>query len=486
MKLPPFDPVVLPRMGIWTLIFIFVTITVADPDLWGHVLFGMDIIRDWSLPSADPYSFTSDRPWVNHEWLSEVAMGAAYLAAGPSGLGALKSAVLLTGLVALAAELRARQLQPVAVDVLLVFVVMCSLPLTKTFRPQAFSVLLFVILLACLRRVEDGRTRCLVIVPLLFIPWANLHGGWLVGIGVLGLWTSIRLLWPLGASRAQWAITGIAAVGATLVTPYGVGLWRFLFDTVRFGRADISEWQSVTAVPWPQPLLWAIPVVILGAGVLRERPRLTHVSTTILLGVASFRVVRLIPFLVIATVCLIGPAFRRERPARAAALATGAQAWAIAALFVLAALGAGSMMARRNATCLAGAETWMADQSAAAFIQQAGLRGRMLTWFDWGEYAIWHLQPDVLVSMDGRRETVYSDAMSTMHDTFYSARPGWQEALTKLNPDYIWLPVRLAVTSQLEALGWQKAFASPRSEIFTKLPVETVLGTTQAASCFPD
>src|SRR5215218_10450633 len=68
---------------------------VADPDLWGHLRFGLDAIRDRALTSVDPYSFTSDVPWTNHEWLSEVAMGAAYLAGGVPGLLALK--VLLIG-----------------------------------------------------------------------------------------------------------------------------------------------------------------------------------------------------------------------------------------------------------------------------------------------------------------------------------------------------------------------------------------------------
>ena len=43
------------------------------------------------------------------------------------------------------------------------------------------------------------------------------------------------------------------------------------------------------------------------------------------------------------------------------------------------------------------------------FIRDHQLRGRMVTYFDWGEYAIWHLSPRVRVSLDGRRETVYSD-----------------------------------------------------------------------------
>ncbi|PYQ88153.1 MAG: hypothetical protein DMG02_18620 [Acidobacteria bacterium] len=56
---------------------------VPDVDLWGHTLFGGDIVHSRAIPAADSYAFTSDLPWVNHEWLSEVCMYAAY-ALGPA------------------------------------------------------------------------------------------------------------------------------------------------------------------------------------------------------------------------------------------------------------------------------------------------------------------------------------------------------------------------------------------------------------------
>src|SRR5262245_21718954 len=67
----------------------------ADPDLFGHVRFGLDILRDRDLPSVDPYSFTQDVPWINHEWLSELIMGSTYALYGAPGLMLLKSIVVL-------------------------------------------------------------------------------------------------------------------------------------------------------------------------------------------------------------------------------------------------------------------------------------------------------------------------------------------------------------------------------------------------------
>ena len=57
--------------------------TIADPDLWGHVLFGGDLIRTGRVVRPDPYSYlTAGQPWINHEWLAEALFYFAYRAAG--------------------------------------------------------------------------------------------------------------------------------------------------------------------------------------------------------------------------------------------------------------------------------------------------------------------------------------------------------------------------------------------------------------------
>src|SRR6476659_8620208 len=68
---------------------------VADPDLWGHVQYGRDLLAH-GLPEKTTYSYIAqDQPWINHENLMEVALalGADFL--GPIGLVAAK---MLAGL----------------------------------------------------------------------------------------------------------------------------------------------------------------------------------------------------------------------------------------------------------------------------------------------------------------------------------------------------------------------------------------------------
>ena len=94
------------RLACAAVLVAVLTQTRADPDLFGHVRFGGDIVAARSAHLVDRYSFTSDRPWINHEWLSEVVMYGAYNAFGAAGLVALKLSLLALMLLAVALAIR--------------------------------------------------------------------------------------------------------------------------------------------------------------------------------------------------------------------------------------------------------------------------------------------------------------------------------------------------------------------------------------------
>jgi hypothetical protein len=84
---------------------------------------------------------------------------------------------------------------------------------------------------------------------------------------------------------------------------------------------------------------------------------------------------------------------------------------------------------------------------AIAWLGQSGLEGNLATYFAWGEYALWHLQPQVRVSMDGRRETVYPDSIYGEYLRFQNGYGDWDRHInnhptdrvlfSKLRPTYL-------------------------------------------------
>ena len=89
----------------------------------------------------------------------------------------------------------------------------------------------------------------------------------------------------------------VCSLAATLINPYGWGLWQFLASTVRLRRVDVIEWQplwSANRVDW---IPWLAMTLGVSAMIVRrrDRPPLAHFAVAVMLGYASLRVARLAP-----------------------------------------------------------------------------------------------------------------------------------------------------------------------------------------------
>src|SRR5262249_41907500 len=113
---------------------------------------------------------------------------------------------------------------------------------------------------------------------------------------------------------------------------------------------------------------------------------------------------------------------------------------------------------------------WTPEPGAVAFLNAQPPQGRVLVWFDWGNYALWHLAPRMRISMDGRRETVYSPALQNRHLRFYFDIPGGSSLPADLAADYVWIPRTLPAVRRLEQEGWQRLYEGEQSVIFGRLP----------------
>jgi hypothetical protein len=483
----------LAAIGAALVLFALTTITNTDTDLWGHTRFGLDMLRDHTLPSDDPYSFTQDKPWVNHEWLSELQMGAAYALAGPTGLALLKGVLTFTALVLIWGALRGIDVAPRII--IFAIAAMSTVPVTRTLRPQVWSVVLLVIF--CRILIEDRR-RARWWCPILLALWANLHGGWIVGFGILAVWTLVDLVyWQRPGSIAPSAAIGVAlaALLATLATPYGWRLWEFLLETVRLGR-DITEWRPLWRQPPPDWIPWLVTVGAAFWFLRRPHPfRLQVIGVLAMLAFSSFRVMRIAPLFVTCAVVLLSPWFRARWPLKTALTATskggGRDQQAVAAGLLIAAVISAVWIGSRSLTCVRTEGSWVPDRDAARVLGTAP-PGRLVTFFNWGEYAIWHFGPRLRISMDGRRETVYSDTRLLEHDAIVRGTENAFPTLAEWQAEYVWLPLPLSARTKawLGANGYRIEAETDRSFVAVRqdLPVLPADGGESAvrSACFPD
>jgi hypothetical protein len=421
-------------------------------------------------------------------------MYVAYAAAGPPGLVALKVLLLVGVLAAAFLALGRQSVTGASRDLLLALVVLGTFGQINHMRPQVFSLAAFSWLLVLLSSVASTRARVLLI-PALFAVWVNLHGGWIVGGAALALWTALSMAAAVPRSEKGTLVgCGVLSLLATLVNPYGVNMWLFLWNTVGFGRAEISEWQPVFRLGPSVLIVWSVVALAAIVGAARALARselaIRRVGLVVFLGLASFQVSRLRAFFAIAVVVLLGrelvavlERFRRAREVTAPGRAAAAAAVAIA--FVLIA-GGGAVVAR-NVGCVRMDSPGLPDAEARDFMKTHQLRGRLAVWFDWGEYAIWHLSPALSVSVDGRRETVYSDDVVQRHLLFYYVPSTRQRFLEDVRPDYIWVPSNLPVVPALRSDGWRQLFAGANSVLLGRNGEERAAGSPLVAGgrCFP-
>jgi hypothetical protein len=281
-----------------------------------------------------------------------------------------------------------------------------------------------------------------------------------------------------------------AGVLATLVNPYGLHLWEFLFRTVGVDRSDISEWGSMMSVGAPVMTFWAVTTVLALIGMKWHESRLPwhRVALVVILALASFRVSRLDAFFAIATVICFGQGLAAfwTRPRRTT---SSWQLTPVAAASVLVLAMCGSAVVLLRATpdgdgCVDRA-SWLPEPSASAFVATNHLRGRMIVFFDWGEYVLWQFGSTLTVSTDGRRETVYSERHINGHNEIYRGSDEGLAYLRGLDADYVWMPKQFPIVARIENDGWVPIYTGSRSVILARAPLSLGPWVTPGSACFP-
>jgi hypothetical protein len=450
--------------------------TFADSDLWGHLRFGLDIIANRGvITGSDVYSFTADRTFVYHEWLGATILAAVYTVGGLYGLMAIKAVLAITPTIVTWWALRQTQFTWRWLGVGLV--AWGTIAVASTLKPEVWTAIGIATLLVIL---TSGSSRRLWLLPPLFALWTNLHGGWIVGGGILAIWTAVAWF-EHGSAKRRLLAAGVASLLFTLLNPYGIDLWRFLMETVRLGRADIVGWGPIWKVGIAHAVMWGLVVALIGASWRHHgRPHLAALVTLALFAFAAARVSRLVPMFAVATVPLLAARWPRETnaapPDPARALFDGV----CVAACVLVAAWTGAV-----SRCISFDYTGAPDTIAAEALR--GTRGRLVTHFDWGEYALWHFGPQLKVSIDGRRETLYSMRTLQEQHAIAEGSPEGVRALERIRPEYVWLPTSSTVAAKwLLANGYREEVRTDRSFVAARTDLPPLTAYTGTSSgCFP-
>jgi hypothetical protein len=221
-----------------------------DADSYWHVAAGRYTWTTGHLPSRDPFSHTvSGKHWIQHEWLADVIFAAAHSLAGWAGVIGLSLAAVVLAL-AILAHFLLRYLSglQVCIIVLLAGLMMQGHVLA---RPHVFAWPIMAVWVATIITALEDRRVPPLWLALLLLLWANLHGSFVLGLGVLGLLGLEGMAAALKRPDrnriiAGWILLGALAGAAGLITPDS--LWNVLHilhlqsQEVQF--ANIAEWRQ--------------------------------------------------------------------------------------------------------------------------------------------------------------------------------------------------------------------------------------------------
>ncbi|MGE0201447.1 MAG: hypothetical protein AB7P76_10820 [Candidatus Melainabacteria bacterium] len=488
-------PDIPPRTALWLgmagvcafAVLVLLRQNVADLDLWGVLSFGALLAvnnpqgiftPDFYFPGHDIFSFTAHgAPWIYHEWGAGVLFFQILTHWGSPALFLLK-VILLAGTLALTAATGWRRLQqtghtPASLWVTLwLGMLILSIPYwlgayTLTIRCHTLSFFLFALGLFLLDRLRACDWPWCVL-PALFCLWANVHGGFLVGLLAVGLWAVDRFL--AETTKQRWQPVALLTLCglATLVNPWGPGLWQELISAWGLPRTDIHEWQPVFSISPAYGWGFVLLVLTLSGSALvtwrlqrgkAARRRLPVEALLLLLtGMEGLLHLKLMPLFVVSALAWGIPA-----------LAAGARAerWARRGLSAFCVVSLGMMMAAGTAITRLAHENpgWLRvrvpDLGAADAPVQYPVAAtqalesmpagrspenpeRLWAPYGWGEYLYWHLYPGTLIGMDGRYETVYPPALLKQAVRFFEQpandTAGAMQQLIRLRATLVMVP----------------------------------------------
>lgn len=219
----------------------------ADGDLYWHIVAGRWMFHHLAIPTVDPFSYTMPgAPWIAHEWLAEVVYAAAYSLGGWSATVGLAAAAFASALGILNRYLL-RHLEPLYALVLTSMAFSLASPHLLA-RPHTLAAPLLVYWTVALLRARESNRAPPLWVALFMVLWANLHGSFVFGLALGGVFSAEAVLTAQGSAARwqaarQWSGFLLAALLASMANPHGPYSLLFAYDLSQMKFINqVSEW----------------------------------------------------------------------------------------------------------------------------------------------------------------------------------------------------------------------------------------------------
>jgi len=504
----------------------------GDAGIGWHIRTGQQILATHAIPRVDSFSSTmASRPWFAWEWLYDLVVGQLEATLGLNGVVWFTAVVIAAAFAWMFRLLILRRTNMLVALGLVLLGVSASM-IHFLARPHVVSWLFtlawfrmldsserdslngqgerlyheghevtrrksihkfFVII----RSLGGSGTKRLWALPLLMLLWVNIHGGFLIGFVLWGIfllgagWTWFKtkegrieeLLQRVAAAKRvrNLAWVGVLSAAASFVNPYGWKLHAHIYSYLsnRFLTDHIEEFQSPNFHGIAQRCFLAFLLITVAVLAFRGRELRMSSGLTVLFAVyAGLYASRNIPVSSILLVMIVGPLlhapkFAQRFSQRMETVEVGLRGhvWPILAIVFTLAIAVNGGRIGNNRLMDAHFNPKHMPVEAANYLEKYGVKGPVLSPDSWGGYLIYRLYPKMRVVVDDRHD-LYGEQFLKSYLKMTHLERGWPQFLDTHETSCILLPRDAALASILsETKGWKTLYEDNLSIVFVRDPV---------------
>lgn len=475
----------------------------GDADTGWHIRSGDFILKTHSVPRVDLFSYTRvGQPWYAWEWLFDTGISAIHHVAGLNGV-VLFAAVVIAATFALLFHFVLRRSGNFAIAVALTVLAFSAAQIHMLARPHILSWLLTLLWVEALYRFEEGKRSALLWLPPLMLFWVNVHGGFILGLVLLGVFGCARvrkyLINPSAAILRQIVELGLAlgtCLAVTLATPYGYQLHVHVYQylTNAFLMNSINEFMSPNfhAVGYGYFEVFILLAVV-GAVLARKCASATDLLLVLFSIHAGLLAARNIPLSAILMSMALGPLLagitkdgegkyprfvasfldavhdisgnmaRMEKQFRGHAVVLATLVASVAIV-----MNGGRVLSTQLMSAHFDQRSF--PVKATEFIAAKGIHDHLFNPDDWSGYLIYRLYPGTKLYFDDRHdfygEAFIKDYLKATHGNW-----DWRVPLEKYQVKWVLIPVDSPLSSLLkESKEWRLEYDDGLATVFSRIP----------------
>ncbi|MCL5438803.1 MAG: hypothetical protein M1268_02340 [Patescibacteria group bacterium] len=466
----------------FVIVFISSLYVPTDADLGWHLKYGEHFFKTGKILRDNIFSTQmANYKWVNHSWGTDLISYSIFNNFGFLGLTILGALIVtLTFYFFSKAYKLSLWNKTLIFPLMLYFVNPVNL---ISFRSQLISILFTGILFFVLSK-QDENKKYLYFLPLIFLTWANLHGGFIIGFAIYALWVFIKvaigiILKNKDFKREIFFLLSILILSiiACLINPFGIGVFKESFN--HFGNPAlkyIMEWTSFedfSDLWWNQIII--INLILIGTIFMffsgKIRQNLPFIIIAIILFLMSFTERRYAWTAYYSIIVFIKPVADFFKPDSkkytnlASTIILGITL--IIVIFIKSPFDQYSTMSwDRYCKDYIGCSS-----KSAEFLQNYKYdKEKLLTLYNWGGWLIWNY-PEIKPTVDGRMtlwkgENGYSGFLD-----YYSYEQNWKD-INKSKYNIVYVSPYKSIYNRLIQLTkekkWKLVYKDKYSGIFVR------------------